>query len=109
MANEMVNENIIKSQLKPIFADGTAIAVKIKSAKNEKGAIEKEGQIEIIFLDMMTQQPLGEFVIGRITAKELISGLSNTLAGLEKELSSKEMPKPPEIKTIGEGGAGSIR
>jgi len=108
MANEMLNENIVKSGLKPIFADGTAIAVKIKSSKNEKGAIEKEGQIEIIFIDMMTQQPLGEFVIGRITAKELINGLSNTLSGLEKELASKEMPKPPEIKTTGEG-TGSIR
>ena len=107
MVSELVNENIAKSQLKPIFSDGTAIAVKIKAAKNEKGGIEKEGQIEIIFLDMMTQQPLGEFVIGKITAKELISGLSNTLVGLEKELASKEMPKPPQIKTTGEG-AGSI-
>jgi hypothetical protein len=108
MANEILNENIAKSELKPIFSDGTAIAVKIKSAKNEKGAIEKEGQIEIIFLDMMTQMPLGEFVIGRITAKELINGLANTLTGLEKELASKEMPKPPQIKPTGEG-SGSIR
>jgi len=98
MENEQLNMNIANSKLQPIYADNTAIAVKMKMSKNEKGDVEKEGQIELIFIDMLTQQPIGEFVIGRLTAKELITGLTQNLANLEKELKSKDIPKPPEIK-----------
>ena len=101
MENEQLNANIATSKLQPIFADGSAIIMRVKTYKDEKGSIEKEGHIELILLDMLTQQPVGEFVISKNTARELIGGLSMNLANLEKELASKTMPKPPEVKPTG--------
>jgi len=102
MANEQLNMNIAASTLKPIFADGTALVMRIKSFRNDKGEIEKDGQVEIIFLDMLKQQPVGEYVISRNTARELIDGLVQNLTNLEKELASGDLPRPPEVKTSGD-------
>ncbi|MDE1871018.1 MAG: hypothetical protein KGI06_02145 [Candidatus Micrarchaeota archaeon] len=100
--NEQLNMNIANSSLKPIFADGTAIVMRVKTFKNpQSGEIEKDGYIEIVFLDMMKRQPVGEFVIGKNTAKELIDGIAQNITNLEKELKSKDMPKSPEITPSG--------
>lgn len=100
MAEEQkVNINFVDT--KPIFADEIALALKIKATKDEKGKIEKEGQITFIFMDMMKRQALGEFVVTKNTAKSLIKVLSENIANLEKQLSDKSMPKQPEIKTTG--------
>lgn len=96
MANEQLNANIATSKVRAVFVDNTAIAARVKAGKTEKGAVEKEGQIEIIFLDMLTQQPVGRFVMGRLTTKELINGLMMNLSKLEKEIASKELPKLPQ-------------
>lgn len=95
MANEQLNANIATSKLRAIFVDNTAIAARVKAAKGAKGEVEKEGQIEIIFIDMLTQQPVGRFVMGKMTAKELSSGLAQNITKLEKEIASKELPKQP--------------
>lgn len=94
-----LNINLAKSNLKPVFADEVAIALRIKASKNEKGQVEKEGHISLIFIDMMKQQPVGEFIINRITAKAFAQILTQNIAELEKQLSNKDMPKPPEVKT----------
>lgn len=101
MANEQLNANIANSKLKPIFSDGTAIVTRVKSFKNAKGDIEKDGQIQIVFLDMMKQRPIGEFVVSINTSKELVEGLRQNIANLEKELESKDMPKQQEFKPSG--------
>lgn len=93
MTGEQLNANIANTKLQAVFVDNTAIAARVKAAKVSKDKVEKEGQIEIIFLDMLTQQPVGRFVMGRLTAKELITGLVQNLSKLEKEVASKEMPK----------------
>jgi hypothetical protein len=100
MANEQINANIATSKLRAVFVDNTAIAARIKAAKGPKGEVEKEGQIEIIFLDMLTQQPVGRFVMGKMTAKELVTGLSQNIAKMEKEVASKELPKQPSSSSI---------
>lgn len=92
-----LNINFIDT--KPIFADEVALAIKVKATKNDKNEVEKEGQVVFIFLDVMKQQALGEFVLSRFTAKALLSVLSENLKILEKQLSDKSMPKPPEIRT----------
>lgn len=102
------NINLAKSRVKPVYADEVAIAVRVKAFKNEKGAVEKEGLIGLIFIDMLRQQSVGEFVINRATAKALIQVLGQNVAQLERELSNKQMPKPPEIKTTG-GDSSYIR
>jgi hypothetical protein len=98
-AGQSINIDLTKTNIKPIFADEAAVIVKLKASKNQKGEIEKEGQIGIIFIDMMKQKPVGEFVITRITAKALSTVLLQNIGTLEKELKSKEMPKAPPIKT----------
>ena len=45
--------NINFTDTKPIFADEVALALKIKAIKGDKGDIEKEGNITLIFMDMM--------------------------------------------------------
>jgi hypothetical protein len=97
MAEEQQSVNIA-SESKATYADNTAIALRIKAAKNSKGEVEKEGELEIIFLDMLTHQAVGRFVLGRLAAKDLLNGLSVNLTNMEKELASKSIPKPPEIK-----------
>ncbi len=101
MANEQqnININLGKSRLKPIFAEEIAVAIRVKAFKNDKGDVEKEGYLELIFIDMMKQQSIGEFVINRSTAKSFLQLLSQNIQVLEKELANKNMPKPPEIKS----------
>jgi len=101
MANEQLNLNLARSKLKPLFADEIALLIRIKAKKKDNGEVEKEAHISIIFLDVTKQQPVGEFVISKTTAKDFIVNLNQTLINLDKELASKEMPKPPEIKTTG--------
>ncbi len=96
---QSINIDLAKTNIKPIFADEVAVVVKLKASKSDDGKIEKEGQIGIIFLDMMKQRPIGEFVIARTTAKALSTVLLQNIATLEKELKSKELPKAPSIKT----------
>jgi hypothetical protein len=96
---QAVNIDLTKTNIKPIFADEVAVLIKLKAGKNQKGEIEKEGQIGIVFLDMMRQRPVGEFVVARSTAKALATVLMQNVETLEKELKSKEMPKMPQIKT----------
>jgi len=101
MANEQIvaeniNANIAALKPKPVFADGTAIALRVKPFKNSKGSLEKECHMEIIFLDMVTQKPVGAFVISKNTAQELVAGLTQNLANLEKELNNKAMPAMPK-------------
>ncbi|MDE1860518.1 MAG: hypothetical protein KGH72_02255 [Candidatus Micrarchaeota archaeon] len=104
MANEQqpVNINMAKSKLKPVFADEVGIVLKVKANKNEKGDVEKEGHVELIFLDMVKQQPIGEYILSKSTAKALVGTLSQSLINLDKELANKSMPKQPEIKTTGD-------
>ncbi len=96
---QSINIDLTKTNIKPYFADEVAVIIKLKASKGPKGEIEKEGQIGIIFLDMMKQKPIGEYVITRTTAKALSTVLLQNIATLEKELKSKELPKSPPIKT----------
>jgi len=87
---------------KPIFAEEVAILTRVKVTKNAKQEIEKEGYVELVFVDMLKQHSVGEFVITKNTAKMLAKLLPDTIERLEKELASKTMPKQPEIKTTGD-------
>lgn len=84
---------------KPIFADEIGVLVRVKATKDEKQAVYKEGTIGIIFIDATKKLILGEFVVSKYTAKNLIKPLSESIEKLEKELASKDMPKPSGIAT----------
>lgn len=104
MANEQAT-NIALSE-NAIFADGVGTALRIKAAKSKKGEIEKEGVIELFFIDSVRQKVISSVVISRLTAMDFINGLNQTIINFDKEIASKEMPKPPEIKTSGAQPAG---
>jgi hypothetical protein len=104
-----LNINLSQSKIKPIFADEVAIALRIKAFKNDKGKVEKEAHFSLIFIDMMKQQPIGEFVINRTTAKAFAQILVQNITELDKQLANKEMPKAPEVKTTTTGDQTSYR
>ena len=99
MADEQKQVNLNFADTKPIFADEIALAFNVNAVKNEKGVIEKEGYVTILFVNAMTHKVVGEFVVGKNTAKSLIRVLSESVATLEKQLADKSMPKQPEVKT----------
>ena len=101
-SQNQLNINLTQSKIKPIFADEVAIALRIKAYKNEKGKVEKEAHFSLIFIDMMKQQPIGEFVINRTTAKAFAQILMQNIVELDRQLANKDMPKPPEVKTTGD-------
>ncbi len=89
---------------KPIFSDQIRLALRVNAIKNEKGSVEKEGHIMLIFMDGMKNQVLGEFVLTKNTAKSLVTILTENITNLEKQRSDKSMPKPSVTKTTGNIG-----
>jgi hypothetical protein len=98
MANEQQQANIALTE-NALFADGVGTALRFKAAKNKKGEAEKDGFIEILFIDSIRQKVISSIVVSRLTAIDLITGLNQTLVNYDKEMASKDMPKPAEIKT----------
>ncbi|MFI5412296.1 MAG: hypothetical protein ACHQX1_00195 [Candidatus Micrarchaeales archaeon] len=101
MANEQPQQQQTNVALteSAVFADGVGTALRIKAAKNKKGEAEKEGVIELLFMDSIRQRVISSVIVSRLTAIDLVAGLNQTLVNFDKELASKEMPKAPEIKT----------
>jgi hypothetical protein len=98
MANEeQINLKFVDT--KPIFADEVAIMLKVKAIKSDKGVVEKEGVITLVFIDMAKQQVIGEFVISKTTAKALVKILPENIEKLEKQLADKSMPEKPKLDT----------
>jgi|GEM_PF-4448913 hypothetical protein len=97
MPDEQINLKFVDT--KPIFADEVALMFKVKAIKTDKGAIEKEGAISLVFVDMMKQQVLGEFVISKSTAKALAKILPENIEKLEKQLKEKSMPEKVQLDT----------
>lgn len=81
-----------------LFADSVATALRLKAAKGEKGEVSKEGLVEIVFVDSVRQKAVTSVIVTRLTVKDLIAALSQTLSNFDKEMSSKAMPKIPEAK-----------
>jgi len=89
--------NVDVSRVIPLFADEVVVASKIKAHKDDKNRVEKEGHIEIIFLDQLSNPPkaISRVVVGRATAKSLIKVLDDNVQKMEKDLKDRNMPKQP--------------
>jgi len=87
--------NVDVSHVSPLFADEVVVASKIKAFKDDKNRVEKEGSIELVFLDQLSNPPraISRVVISRVTAKGLLKVLSENVQKLEKDLKDKNMPK----------------
>ncbi|HDH91667.1 MAG TPA: hypothetical protein ENF38_01810 [Candidatus Aenigmarchaeota archaeon] len=92
-----IRENILKSELKPLFADEALVMGTIK-ARKEGETLKKEGNIRIEFIDMTNLKPISRIVISLSTAKGLIRALQTQVERLERDLESKELPKETQKK-----------
>jgi len=97
---EKMRENLQASDLAPIFADEVVILRNLKTHKDEKGKLEKEGHVALVFVDMMNQRPIGKFILSLSTASQLQRILAHEVGEIKKDLKRKTMPK--EKKTIPE-------
>jgi len=87
------------SRVIPIFADEVMVISRVKSKKSNDGKnVVKEGHIELIFLDQISQPPkaISRVVVSRHTAEGLTKILSDNLSKLDAELKSKKMPEQPK-------------
>jgi len=94
---EMRQVQVDVSKVSPLFADEVIVAAKIKAFKQGEKKFGKEGNVELIFLDQMTQPPkaISRVVISMHTAAGLLKILGENIQKMEKDLKSKEMPKQP--------------
>ena len=83
------------SRVIPIFADEVLVASRIKALKDDK-KLEKEGNVELIFLDQLSHPPkaISRVVVNRATAKSLVKVLGENIQKLEKDIKDKSLPKP---------------
>ena len=89
------------SRVAPIFADEALVISRVKAKKNENGKyLDKEGFIELVFLDQISQPPraISRVVVSKNTADGLQRILSQNVSKLEAELKSKKIPKQEKIK-----------
>jgi len=86
------------TKVKPLFAHDVAVSANFRARKIE-GNIEKEANIELIFLDVKAKQAIARIILPLITMKNLPALLNDTLEKIDKELKSKEMPKAKKIET----------
>lgn len=119
----IVQENILASDLKPVFADEVIIATSVKGRRPQQQESEekrrgkgkkkkeedliKEGHVTLFFIDMGTRRPVAKIVLSPLTAEGFASTLSRNVETLNAELKSKETPaksKEPMKTTTGEVG-----
>ena len=81
----------------PIFADEAVVISRVKSRKKkDANSLDKEGHIEVMFLDQLNpQQPraVSRIVISKNTAEGLSRILAENVQKLDAELRNKKMPK----------------
>ena len=98
MTNEMpewikkVMENLKDSEVKPIFSDEVVVAGIVKGMRTQRG-IEKEGHINLIFVDRTNLQPIGRYVLSLSTASGLINALKAQVERVNQQLKKKEIPE----------------
>ena|SRR3989338_7391968 len=97
---QRIHQNLVNTELVPIFADDVLIGQTIKQNKDKDGNLEKEGTISFFFFDMMTQKPVSKVVISRLTAQNLHKLLGDTIEKMNIEIkSNKETAVPVVIQT----------
>jgi len=94
--------NVDVSRVIPVFADEVVVASRIKAYRKENDPkhVEKEGNIEFIFLDQLSQpqKAISRVVVSKATAKGLLKVLNENIVKMETELKDRNMPKQPSIE-----------
>jgi len=92
-----VQENIARSEIKPMFADEALVMGSMKVRKDENGKMKKEGMMRVVFVDMTNMQPVASVAITISTAHGLVNALSGQLKKIEEDMASKDLPKKPKV------------
>jgi hypothetical protein len=86
-------QSLSRSNVKPLFADEVFIGSAIKTRKNEKGELEKEGHFVFNFVDMTTQKLIAKIILEPSTAAGLYEALGKNLKEFNEQMKSKELPE----------------
>ena len=88
------------SRIRPLFADEVLVASKIKAFKQGEKKIAKEGNVELIFVDQLSQPPraISRVVVTMHTAESLLKILGDNLNKMEKDLKDKSVPKQVQME-----------
>jgi hypothetical protein len=89
---EKMKQNVLTSDIKPVYADEVLIMRNIKTHRNEKGKIEKEGHVALVFIDMMNQRPVGKYILSLSTAAQLQGILAREVKEIKRDLKRKNLP-----------------
>jgi hypothetical protein len=90
-----IQQNMLQSDIKPLYSDEVLVAHTIKTGKDEKGKLTKEGHLFLIFVDATNQKPIAKIAVSPLTAKGMLKALSESVTKIDKELKSKSLPKRP--------------
>ena len=95
------------SRVIPIFADEVMVVSRIKAKKDSEksNSVTKEGFIEVIFLDQLSQPPkaISRVVLSKHTAESLSKILADNVGKMGAELRRKKLPpkaEKPEVKKV---------
>jgi len=94
-----VQQNILQTNIRPLFADEALVAHTIKTGKDDKGKLTKEGHIFLIFVDATNHKPVDKIALSPLTARALYGALGDALDKLDIELKSKAAPKKAKVET----------
>jgi hypothetical protein len=93
-----IQHNLTTTFVRPLYADEIVVAHTIKTGKDEKGKITREGHIHLVFIDMTTQKPIEKIVISPITAKGLVKALDDSVKKLAEEVKKKKVEKSEKLE-----------
>lgn len=77
----------------PVHADEVILITPVKSMKDKKGKVRKEGHVVMVFVNVTTQQAVSKIEMSVNTAMNLRTTLERALERVNKELASKKMPE----------------
>jgi hypothetical protein len=86
-------QNIAKSELKPLFANEVFVATPIKTKKDKKGKLHREGYVELIFIDVVTRKPVSRVVLLPALAKDFVNTLASKMKEYDKMIKSTKVDK----------------
>jgi hypothetical protein len=92
-----IQHNLANSPVRPLYADEIVVVHTLKTGKDDKGKVMKEGHVHLVFIDMTTQRPIEKIVISPITAKGLANALNETMKKLDVDLKNKKVEKPKKV------------
>jgi hypothetical protein len=89
-------QNISRTDLRPVFANEVFVATPIKTKKDKAGKLHREGYAELIFIDIVTRRPVSRIVLLPNLAKDLCRILEGKMKEFDKLIKNTKPDKSIE-------------